>query len=257
MEPGTPSQMKSITGWAAAAAVVALLLSSAPAAAAPPENLPARAPLEACIAAATAKKLESWSCLGGQLTYLAPRADAEHPARYVTERVADDPQTVEAAANIGTMAVGDDYDTWCEFGTTCTRRISAYISETKGNAAYGDQNGVIGTFDVIIRNSLNGRQARWTVSWIHETGPRISISGANVHCTQVGAFFSSCGTHAADNGDASIAIGLGRFNGPLIYGNRLVQSAQYTGEVRGWVVPSGHAYPNEPAAHGSEIQLLR
>jgi len=36
------------------------------------------------------------------------------------------------------------YDTWCECGTVCHREISAYIEETKRNAAYGNQDGAIG-----------------------------------------------------------------------------------------------------------------
>ncbi|NLU80620.1 hypothetical protein HCA58_20060 [Micromonospora sp. HNM0581] len=62
---------------------------------------------------------------------------------------------------------------------------SRYIGETKGNATYGDSNGVVGSFDVIIRNSLQGRRGRWTVSLIWDYGPSLTFSDSWINCYEV------------------------------------------------------------------------
>ncbi len=69
--------------------------------------------------------------------------------------------------------LADDYDSWCEFGTVCARKISDYIAEVKGNGAYGDGDGVIGNIDFIVRQAFNGAYPRWRGLIIWDSGPVI------------------------------------------------------------------------------------
>ena len=113
-----------------------------------------------CIHAATARQLAQWVCLGGTLQYTDLVAGRQSQPAIRTEQIASDPVMLEdppPPAN-GAVAPTDDYDTWCEFGSVCHRAISDYIAETKGNAGYGNSRGAIGSFDVILRTNLNGRQ---------------------------------------------------------------------------------------------------
>lgn len=64
----------------------------------------------------------------------------------------------------------------------CTRKITDYVSETKGNAAYGDADGVIGSFDVVLRTNLNGRQPQWVGSLIKDSGPPIDFINVFINC---------------------------------------------------------------------------
>jgi hypothetical protein len=43
----------------------------------------------------------------------------------------------DSSGDVELMAGGTEYDTWCENGSICRRNITRYVSETKGNAAYG------------------------------------------------------------------------------------------------------------------------
>lgn len=195
-------------------------------------------PVDLCTEAAISQQLESWACLGGLLAYPDPDSADGSDQEIVTERVA--PETAPAEDASGEVRLlADDYDTWCELGTICTRSISSYISETKGNAAYGDQNGVIGSFDIVIRTNLNGRQARWNTYWIHDSGPSLGFSNASISCNEDGNIWG-CGVHAADNGDGAFSVGTGRYNSPTVYGNYLSNSNDYWADVTANFLPSGY-----------------
>lgn len=67
-----------------------------------------------------------------------------------------------------------DYDSWCENGTICGRKINDYTAEVKGNGAYGDSNWVIGTFDTVYRQSFDGKLPRWRTLIDWDSGPEIN-----------------------------------------------------------------------------------
>jgi hypothetical protein len=139
------------------------------------------------------------------------------------------------------MGIFDDYDTWCENGSICHRTVSNYIGETKGNATYGNSNGVIGTFDVVLRTNLNGRQAQWKVSLIRDTGPSLQFFNVQVNCWEEINLLpdNSCVVHGAGAPFVS-----GRWNSSTLFGNRLANSNEYYGAVNGGFTPSGYpAYP--------------
>jgi hypothetical protein len=96
-------------------------------------------------------------CTPAGLTFLTRDANGRLTRAFTAVEPA-----VPARMERGTVGVlADDYDSWCENGSICTRNVTLFISETKGNAAYGDLTGVIGTFDVVLRTNLNGRQGQW------------------------------------------------------------------------------------------------
>lgn len=122
-------------------------------------------------------------------------------------------------------------------------KISSYISETKGNAAYGDSRGAIGSFDVILRTNLNGRQPQWRVYWYHDTGPALSFRSAYLNCRKDIANLpdTNCGVFAVDNSDAAFYLGTGNITTPpTIYGNRLVESDEYYSQVDAYFTPTGY-----------------
>jgi hypothetical protein len=124
---------------------------------------------------------ESWTCTGGELTTAKP--DAQGQDEVTTTVVAEDLTVTEVPADLaqslavedaeGAAARADDYDSWCESGSVCARKISAAIAEVKGNGAYGNQDGVIGAFDFVVRQSFNGPYPRWRSLLIWDYGPTV------------------------------------------------------------------------------------
>lgn len=131
------------------------------------EQIPDGTPLADCVNAAVEGDWEQWVCVGGNLrtASVAKKGVAQAVQPSVRDR------TEESAEFASTTAGADDYDGWCENGSICRRVISDYISETKGNAAYGDEDGVIGTFDQVLRVELNGRSPRMRGTWLWDSGP--------------------------------------------------------------------------------------
>lgn len=194
-----------------------------------PAHAEAPQTVETCVAAALAEDLDNWVCMGGNLTEV-PQSATDYST----------PGPVPQTRAMGPMTLSlDDYDTWCEYGTICSRTLSDYIAEVKGNAAYGDQTGVIGSFDIVMRVNLNGRQPRWNVTLIHDTGPSLVFNRVLLACTQQYNIFG-CGSFAADNGDAFIILGNGRFSGPMVYGNKLVDDGRYRTLLKATFQPLGY-----------------
>ncbi|WP_253776997.1 hypothetical protein [Goodfellowiella coeruleoviolacea] len=135
----------------------------------------------------------------------------------------------------------DDHDNWCETGSACHRIVSNYTQETKGNVAYGNQDGLIGTYDVILRTDLVGRQAQWRQSLILDTGPAIQFNEVWVNCWEETTMTPgiNCGNHYAG---APVVNGVSPyFNSQLLFGNRLNNSDEYYGAVTARFTPSGYS----------------
>jgi hypothetical protein len=187
--------------------------------------------LARCIDAALSSKAESWTCTPAGLTI----TDNAGKQSFSPVEPSVAPTTVS-----GGVVVMDDYDGWCENGSICHRVISSYIAETKGNAAYGNQNGVIGTFDVVMRINLNGRQAQTKVTLIWDSGPGIKFNEVWANCWEEINLFpdTNCGNHYA--GAPSIGPGNWRYDSGTLYGNRLNNSNEYYMAVSGRFTPSGY-----------------
>ncbi|GIJ28301.1 hypothetical protein Vqi01_34630 [Micromonospora qiuiae] len=227
------------------AVVAALVLSGfglavptpATAAAKPSGRLAALAP---CITLATQQHAAQWVCTADGLTVTALTPSGQFTSTFTPVTPAP---TAAAVQDFGTLA--DDYDTWCETGSVCRRTLSDYLAETKGNAAYGNTSGVIGTYDVILRTNLNGRQGQWRVSLIWDSGPTLSFSNTRVNCRedQVGPD-ADCGQHPV--GGAVVGPSTKRWDSSIVYGNRLVDANDYFATVNTTFTPSG--YPAYTAA---------
>ena len=215
------------------------MVAPPPAVAAPAAPVAAEAnPLASCTQVALERKLPQWSCVGGLLAWEAAERSPDGPTHQVAhlERVAAELPDIPAAIT------ADDYDYWCENGSICTRRINAYASETKGNGAYGNGEAKIGNHDLIIRTSLNGRQANWNVSVIWDGGPDITFSNFNINCRedQTGPD-PNCGVFRAIGNGNYIGSGRVRVNSGIIYGNRLVDSNPYHADLGGYFTPTGYS----------------
>lgn len=129
----------------------------------------------------------------------------------------------------------------CYWQGCCRLKISSYIHETKGNAAYGNQNGVIGSYDAIVRTSMNGRQHRWTVTLIHDSGPSLGFSYAKMRCWQDRDWWTS-DLHCGDKGVGSPSVSRysRTWTSSLIYGNRLVNSDDYYAQFLTNFTPYGY-----------------
>ncbi|MEW2382688.1 hypothetical protein AB0873_11470 [Micromonospora sp. NPDC047707] len=199
--------------------------------------------LAPCIALAMQQKSPEWICTSAGLT--STRRDAQgNPTTTFTPVAAT---TAPASGPVAVLA--DDYDTWCESSGTCHRIIDVqrYIGETKGNATYGDRSGVIGSYDVIIRNSLQGRRGRWTVSLIWDYGPSLTFSDSWINCYEVIDNWpdANCGDHALYPGRISGTNW--RWNSPTLYGNFLVNPKPYYAAFNTDFTPGGYSARTLPA----------
>lgn len=113
---------------------------------------------------------------------------------------------------------------------------------TKGNATYGNQDGVIGAFDIVIRTNLNGRQAQWRVFWYHDLGPSLSFASGRINCREDVALApdSYCGSFFVDRGDGAFPLPPDVTSPPLIYGDRVTDSNEYYGQISGYFTPRGY-----------------
>jgi hypothetical protein len=153
---------------------------------------------------------------------------------WIVEEIAPTAEFVNSAGLRVTPLALDEWDTWCEYGDVCHLAVSTYIEETKGNAAYGNQSGAVGQFDVIIRTYLNGRQPWYKLGFFVDAGPNLTIN-SYVNCKKDLVFDTSCGTFNGPH------VYVGTFRDPgWVYGNRLSDSGNYFGTVTGNVTPDGY-----------------
>jgi hypothetical protein len=118
-----------------------------------------------CINKAQLLRAESWVCTADGLSYSTRGSDGKINRQFL-------PMSADSAPP-GVGPKIDDYDTWCETVARCSRRVNAYIAETKGNVSYGGSSGLIGAFDIIARTNFNGTQPRYRVVLIWDLGPGI------------------------------------------------------------------------------------
>jgi len=213
------------------ASLVAIVPTMAPAYASPQSSQ-----ATSCEAYAAAHNIDSWVCWGGLLTYTENgQADGQAARTPITIRVAEDAVVQETGAE------PTNYDTYCEYTSICTGYSHDYISWTKGNASYGNSNGGIGSFDVVLRTSLNGRQPQWRTMWYHDSGPALGMQNMFINCREDNTGpDSNCGVFGADNGDGTFYVGTGHYSSPTIYGNRLNDSNDYYATVSGYFHPAGY-----------------
>ncbi|MBB4752475.1 hypothetical protein [Actinoplanes lobatus] len=81
-------------------------------------------------------RTSQWVCTAAGLTAMQRTPSGALTTAFTPVAPAVSPQQTD----VGVLA--DDYDTWCENASTCRRKLSAYIAETKGNAAYGNSQGL-------------------------------------------------------------------------------------------------------------------
>ncbi len=222
---------------AAAAATVFVLFAAVPALAADgDEGASAIAP---CIELAYETRASAWLCTPAGLTVFTN----DEQGGMTSEFTAVEPAVPALWESSEPSVLYDDYDGWCENGSVCHREISFYIEETKGNAAYGNAAGVIGTFDVILRTSLNGRQPQFRISLIWDQGPTLHFGGVAASCFEVVDNWpdSHCGTEGA--GAPTIGPGGWRWNSDTLFGNRLNDNSDYYGAVNGDFRAEGYNIP--------------
>jgi hypothetical protein len=143
------------------------------------------------------------------------------------------------------IAPTDDWDYWCEDQAICDRQINDYIMETKANYEWGviDSNGNytrMGLYDGFLRINLNGRQARFTQTFIWDGGPAIYFPRVWAACFEEINLLpdNPCGEHDSGLG-AYIHSGSWRWDSPLIPGNYLANSNEYYLAFHADVRPEG------------------
>lgn len=212
-----------------------------------PLNAPAGS-TESCVQAALTRKIAEWTCLGPILSHDGTR-----------EQISLDPAIGNRMQR--QMAPMDEPeendDTWCEFGSVCTNNINSYASKTKGNTAYGDGDGVIGTYDVILETNLNGRQAEWTVTIYRDTGPELVFTNQWVNCfEQVSNWPDSvCGSHEVP--DAYLSD-YRSWTSPTLRGNYLSDSSTYYGAYNGqyYTLEDDEFYQSVPDLEGARFNCF-
>lgn len=127
-------------------------------------------------------------------------------------------------------------------GVTPLNVTSSYTAQTTKSATYGIGSSAIGTFQVKLKTSLNGRSARWQVIVTKTSGPKFTLRRLFINCReeQPGPD-SNCGVHAADNGNGVVQAGPSAWTGPWVQGNYLSDSNPYHADLAGYVEPSGYS----------------
>lgn len=195
---------------------------------------------EACVKAAIDRSLESWTCLGGTLSYFDEReAKAKGEPVIVSEEIAPTEVIIpdSSGALISPMSTSDPDNYWCEQGTICHSVSTDYKSKTKGNVAWGNTNGVSGTFDVVLLTNLNGRSAQAQVKLFRDSGASLRFTNLAIECNHAGNLFG-CGSKFADKGDGIVVVS-SSWIGPTVQGNLLNQTGKYNNRVTGRVTPTG------------------
>ncbi|SCL15009.1 hypothetical protein [Micromonospora inyonensis] len=231
------SAIRSI-GAALAALTIAILHAPTPASAG---LAPATEPQpEACVSLALSRGADIWTCTSEMLVEVDVNDQGE-PQPPVYTPIEQPIVSSEPAATAG-EGVTDDWDTWCETGSICRRWINSGASETKGNAAYGNQSGVIGTYDLVIRTNMNGRYANHGLALIWDSGPSLDFNDVYVRCREDRNNLpdNNCGDHYA--GGPLISAGTWRWNSGTVLGNKLNNANPYFAEVTANFIPTGYPF---------------
>nr|WP_218680873.1 hypothetical protein [Rhodococcus qingshengii] len=225
----------------------------------PPEMMQVPGAGQQCVNTALERNISNWVCNGAMLITpdgqevlpVVPRPDLVEPVPPPNpqSRLNDDP----------------DYDTWYEpdSSSPCIREISQYQSEAKSNMIYGDEDGVVGTFDWIVHLNLNGRSTRITTTVIHDEGPSLNFIRHDAHCREVVAGplpDTSCGINYMGS-PFTISEASPRFNYGPAQGSNIVDAGTYFIEGRMQFQPSGYDYvwsiPTSPSVWGPGPQSER
>jgi hypothetical protein len=130
-------------------------------------------PLAACEDAALAGDYSSWVCLGGNLTGVDASTGVLESKTVASSQVGEPVTRARlGVSSLSSSTFDSDFDGWCELGTICTRRITMYISETKGNAAWGDQ-----YYSVFKSPLLYGNRLENSNKYYGQTSGRFTPSG--------------------------------------------------------------------------------
>ena len=201
--------------------------------------------LQDCVDYAVQHTLDHWVCTGKGVTYESKDSSGKTQQHYtaITQRRL-------VTSSRGAVINASDYDSWCETAPVCHRKVGNYVEEVKGNAAYGNQNGVIGTFDIVIRSNLNGRQVQWRVAYIWDSGPSIKFEYPQISCwdrNPIGVWYG-CGSYVVTNGSTApkVSSGSWRWDSRRLDSARLEQDDTYHGAHDTYFAPSG--YPRYAAA---------
>lgn len=219
-----------------------------------PEGEDPSTPLGACVQEADEENLEQWLCVGPSL-YEATEAGKTELVEVVepdAERVATMDQAVAAVFNpasnsngmtflgsatgLGAVLSTDALDTWCENGSICARVLSDYIGQVKGNAAYGNMSGVIGTFDIILTTNINGASPRFKGIFDWDSGPKLDFSNVKHNLMRTkddSNRWSDYVDGTSGNGKFAISSADTRDSGPLMNAPPQKNSYQYRGKLTG------------------------
>lgn len=174
----------------------------------------------------------NWACVSGVMTYENAQDGSSGTIEYY------EPQTFTQMPKSRTA---DDLDTWCEPAGICQRQRTIYSEETKANAAYGDSSGARGSFDIVIRTSLNGRSQRWFYTIISDTGPAVTVTPL-ITCIEEWFVFVNCGDYSLQ----PVRVGT-RHDWAVVNGAPLNSDDKYHSDYSGGIVtPGGFAVPISP-----------
>lgn len=213
--------------------------------------------LQPCVDLATRMKAEAWTCTADGLS-ITKNSSGKAASTFVSLKSTDYSASAISEKSSSTLTVSaaaaDDYDSWCENGSICHRIISNYIEETKGNAAWGDQDGAKGSYDAIIRTTLNGRQANWKTTVIWDSGPALTFNTPYMQCLEDSFFPIICGTFNMSTANVSSASW--RWNWAQIYGNKLNNSDEYHGAFHTHFTPAGYPPINAATLSTTHFKCL-
>lgn len=187
-----------------------------------------------CESAAAGLNFRQWLCIGDRIQNLAdPQSEPARVPGATTEQI--------GRPRFETLGAGDEDDLVCENVATCFQRRNDYISRVKGNAAYGDANGAIGSFDIWLGVNLNGRSPRFDYKFIWDSGPILTFDSTSIECVDEnsGTISGSCGSYSG-TGTAIISEGYATYQSPLINGAPLEDIGAYYAQIFSAFTPEGH-----------------
>ncbi|MBY6676257.1 hypothetical protein HQ314_04920 [Rhodococcus sp. BP-332] len=192
-----------------------------------------------CVDTALDRGVGNWVCNGAVLTTsvgnevlpVVPRPNLVDPG---AQRRADEPP--------------DDPDLWCEpdSSSPCKFTRSENVAISKSNLIYGNEDGVLGTFDYYMRLNLNGRSARYTTTITHDEGPRLTFLRHDIKCRENiggGTPDVNCGYTPMGSGfSVSDVPGNYSYTATEVQGPRLEDAGTYFAEGVVQFQPEGYDY---------------
>ena len=200
-----------------------------------------------CLATARHHQGMAWTCGPDGLTITARQADGQLSTKFIPVKPAEPPAGSLTPGDTKAGVQQDDYDAWCELAGICSRLISRYVAETKGNLYYGyyDSRGIpvpVGNFDIVSRVNHNGTSQRFRTVLIWDAGPWVLPTTWYKECKEEVPLLPDVNCGRYEQRPVAFGPGAVRAQPPDVNGTPLQDNANYHEDTWGFFNAEGYPY---------------